>query len=173
MGRSDAAATASPNWKGLKMGMFNDPKEEADYAEMYLRNHNSPREAVEQHRESLYPPLPPAELADAHGFENLTRVVVAQHGVYGRRDGNWFQLVPLSEMYKSAEQKTSAKFKAGDIVVLRSGGPQMTVFRMQERTSRCSLVDTEWFVGGVLSRDTFSEAELEHAPPKETPKGGA
>lgn len=70
---------------------------------------------------------------------------------------------------QKAEQKTPAKFKTGDVVVLRSGGPQMTVF-CAGTDSRC-LVETEWFVGGVLSRDVFLEAELEHAPPKETPVG--
>lgn len=45
-----------------------------------------------------YPPLPPEELKDAHGYENLERVVVTQNGVYGRkRDGGWVALRPLCE----------------------------------------------------------------------------
>lgn len=48
---------------------------------------------------AMYPPLPPEELKDAHAFENLDRVVVTQHGVYGRRkDSGWFRLQPLSEV---------------------------------------------------------------------------
>lgn len=45
-----------------------------------------------------YPPLPPDELRDAHGFDNIVRVVVTQHGVYGRsKDAGWVRFVPLSE----------------------------------------------------------------------------
>lgn len=48
---------------------------------------------------TMYPPLPPEELKDAHAFENLDRVVVTQHGVYGRRkDSGWFRLQPLAEV---------------------------------------------------------------------------
>lgn len=47
----------------------------------------------------MYPPLPPGELKDAHAFENLDRVVVTQHGVYGRRkDSGWFRLQPIAEV---------------------------------------------------------------------------
>lgn len=53
-----------------------------------------------------YPPLPEHELRDAHGFDNIERVVVTQHGVYGRRrDGTWAQFVPLAAIpvYKATE----------------------------------------------------------------------
>lgn len=64
-------------------------------------------------------------------------------------------------------QVRSEQFKVGDIVVLRSGGPRMTVWRVLSVPSRA--VETEWFAGDELKRDAFSQAELEHAPPKETP----
>lgn len=47
----------------------------------------------------MYPPLPPDELRDAHGYNNLDRVVVTQNGVYGRsKGGGWVRLQPLAEV---------------------------------------------------------------------------
>jgi hypothetical protein len=47
----------------------------------------------------LYPPLPPEELRNCHAYENLVRVVVTQHGVYGlAKDGGWIRLMPLAEI---------------------------------------------------------------------------
>lgn len=46
-----------------------------------------------------FPPLPPDELRDAHGYDNLDRVVVTQNGVYGRSNGGgWVRLQPLAEI---------------------------------------------------------------------------
>ena len=50
-------------------------------------------------------------------------------------------------------------FKLGDVVVLASGGPRMTVsdFRPDD------LVATQWFAGDVLMSDAFFPRMLEHA----------
>lgn len=46
-----------------------------------------------------------------------------------------------------------AKFKKGDLVQLKSGGPVMTVDNM----NRYEIwVDVAWFVRGRLRRDTFA-----------------
>lgn len=46
-----------------------------------------------------YPPLPPAELKDAHSYENIERVVITQNGVYGLvRDGGWIKFEPLASL---------------------------------------------------------------------------
>lgn len=47
----------------------------------------------------LYPPLPPEWLRDAHVYENLDRVVVTRHGVYGlAKGGGWIRLQPIAEV---------------------------------------------------------------------------
>jgi hypothetical protein len=44
-----------------------------------------------------YPPLSPDELKDAHGYNNIVRVVVTQNGIYGlSKDGGWIGFKPLS-----------------------------------------------------------------------------
>jgi hypothetical protein len=46
-----------------------------------------------------YPPLPPDELKDARGYDNIVRVVVTRNGVYGlARDGGWIGLHPLKDI---------------------------------------------------------------------------
>lgn len=56
------------------------------------------------------------------------------------------------------------KFNAGDIVVLKSGGPDMTVERVNENfggeptTYTCS-----WFAGAKDNRKVFTEAALKAA----------
>lgn len=48
---------------------------------------------------NLYPPLASEELKNAHAYENLDRVVVTQHGVWGRSaGGGWIRLQPLAEL---------------------------------------------------------------------------
>lgn len=50
------------------------------------------------------------------------------------------------------------KFKIGDVVMLNSGGPNMTVWNNRRDDS---LVDVVWFNDNKqLSRDAFAEAEL-------------
>jgi uncharacterized protein YodC (DUF2158 family) len=63
----------------------------------------------------------------------------------------------------------SQEFKSGDIVVLKSGGPSMTIegFKTivsldgQERQDK-SKVEVSWFESGKLFRETFDVAALEY-----------
>jgi uncharacterized protein YodC (DUF2158 family) len=56
---------------------------------------------------------------------------------------------------------SAQKFKAGDIVRLRSGGPQMTVVEYSpDNTYRCKWFDAKY----NLSESSFVEDELEPAP---------
>lgn len=58
---------------------------------------------------------------------------------------------------------TEPRFKIGDVVALKSGGPKMTVFIVhpnQTSLSSDTLVDTCWFDDRELKRDSFSEPEL-------------
>jgi uncharacterized protein YodC (DUF2158 family) len=50
---------------------------------------------------------------------------------------------------------TEASFRAGDQVVLQSGGPSMTV-----ETVNGSHVTCSWFSGSELKRDVFPQAAL-------------
>ena len=50
------------------------------------------------------------------------------------------------------------KFKNGQIVLLRSGGPAMTIASTHPPIS--DYYDTVWFDGGELRRDAFAETEL-------------
>ncbi|GAA0004400.1 hypothetical protein BDS110ZK4_24180 [Bradyrhizobium diazoefficiens] len=59
-----------------------------------------------------------------------------------------------------------AEFKIGDIVVLKSGGPRMTV----DVVSSDGDVYATWFAGSAHKRAHFSKNSIESAPPKETPK---
>jgi uncharacterized protein YodC (DUF2158 family) len=48
-----------------------------------------------------------------------------------------------------------SQLKAGDVVVLKSGGPKMTVSSQTARGWQCT-----WFLAGVLSRDEFVKEAL-------------
>ena len=57
------------------------------------------------------------------------------------------------------------RFKIGDLVVLKSGGPTMTVWEIRDATFELvAFYGTCWFVGGELHRDGFAEAEIEPCP---------
>jgi uncharacterized protein YodC (DUF2158 family) len=102
---------------------------------------NSPREVVERHRAETSERLMKAAMAE---IDNIPGVP---------------QSAPMGE-------SPTPRFKIGDVVVLRSGGPRMTVWGASEG---CGIINTNWFAGDLLQRDAFAEAELEFAPPKETP----
>ena len=54
------------------------------------------------------------------------------------------------------------RFKIGDIVVLKSGGPPMTVWEVDAPPlDKVAIYRTNWFVGGELHRDAFSKLELD------------
>ena len=55
------------------------------------------------------------------------------------------------------------RFKIGDVVVLKSGGPPMTVFLVERTAHLEPLYRTTWFDGKKLLRDAFADPELELA----------
>ncbi len=58
-------------------------------------------------------------------------------------------------------------FSSGDIVVLKSGGPPMTV-----ETVENDWVEVVWFINNDLKRGSFSSATLRKSePPKPTTLG--
>jgi uncharacterized protein YodC (DUF2158 family) len=59
------------------------------------------------------------------------------------------------------------QFKAGDLVVLKSGGPTMTV----DRTGTGGSVWATWFAGPKREHAHFSSESLKMAPEK--PEGAA
>ena len=52
-----------------------------------------------------------------------------------------------------------AKFKTGDVVQLKSGGPEMTVGSYDESNQK--KVSCVWFVNSEIKRNTFWEDQLE------------
>lgn len=99
---------------------------------MKVSEPNSPREAVDDFKRKLE--AMKAEIKDIHGLP---------------------QEVPMGE-------PAAAKFKIGDVVVLHSGGPAMTVYFLPTAYGGShQLVETEWFAGDELRRDAFTEAEIE------------
>ncbi len=55
------------------------------------------------------------------------------------------------------------QFQAGDVVMLKSGGPRMTVIGPHVTSSGFtdpSQVDVEWFVGETLNSGTFVMTSL-------------
>ena len=61
-----------------------------------------------------------------------------------------------------SEEATARRpqFTDGDVVLLRSGGPAMTVYRVGLPGDDEILYETCWFRGGDLMRDTFTEVEI-------------
>lgn len=63
------------------------------------------------------------------------------------------------------------RFKIGDLVVLKSGGPAMTIWAIGNNFSEMvAIYRTNWFVGGELHRDDFSDLEIESVPSPELKK---
>ena len=59
------------------------------------------------------------------------------------------------------------RFKSGDLVVLKSGGPSMTVDTVNTDIfddNKITGVVCVWFVGEKLERVRFEQGALEHAP---------
>jgi uncharacterized protein YodC (DUF2158 family) len=63
---------------------------------------------------------------------------------------------------KRNDQMNERKFKVGDVVSLKSGGPWMTVTRIWMDEAHNPNVDTAWFTsGGKESKGSFLEDWLE------------
>lgn len=110
---------------------------------------NSPREAVEQHRD-----------------EYKRKVDAAVTEIENKLGPDAPRFSPLGEPDRVQSKAEYPRFKVGDVVVLRSGGPKMTVFLVRPTMHKHegSLVDTSWFDGGELRRDSFAETEFAPAP---------
>lgn len=55
------------------------------------------------------------------------------------------------------------ELKPGDVVVLLSGGPRMTVASLQYVGSALKTVQCDWFEGNKLNRDDFTPESLKLA----------
>lgn len=60
--------------------------------------------------------------------------------------------------------KSEMKFKVGDVVKLRSGGPKMTINGSANDSFHQTGWKCAWFKGGVLAEGEFSEEALIIAP---------
>ena len=56
---------------------------------------------------------------------------------------------------------TKSTLKSGDLVVLKSGGPEMTVKHVYSDEIIC-----QWFAGKKLEQGRFDENSLIESPPK-------
>lgn len=54
-----------------------------------------------------------------------------------------------------------AIFKVGDIVKLKSGGPDMCVSKVTEEYPVMPTYHTDWFAGNKAQRRAFNEGQLE------------
>ncbi|GHV14760.1 hypothetical protein FACS189491_11430 [Spirochaetia bacterium] len=54
-------------------------------------------------------------------------------------------------------------FKVGDVIVLKSGGPKMTVERIATHTNGNEYVECSWFVNEKLESNKFPPDALEKA----------
>lgn len=61
----------------------------------------------------------------------------------------------------------SPSYSTGDVVILLSGGPAMTVRDVQPN----SLVTTNWFVKGKLHQDTFLSTNIRTWKPEDAGVG--
>lgn len=59
------------------------------------------------------------------------------------------------------------QFAVGDIVKLKSGGPDMTVKYLPSATSLSDRYTCQWFAGKKLEQGEFPEAALVKVEPKE------
>jgi uncharacterized protein YodC (DUF2158 family) len=68
------------------------------------------------------------------------------------------RLWSLDELVERTSEQMTMRFKTGNIVVLKSGGPEMTIVSATDEGFSCI-----WFVGKRRSRETFpAEALRKH-----------
>lgn len=75
-------------------------------------------------------------------------------------------------MAKAPQQRTPI-YKIGDQVVLKSGGPVMTVEKPMRNLSSDEFLGTykcQWFAGKKLDTGTFPEDSLQLSAPKPQPQ---
>lgn len=54
----------------------------------------------------------------------------------------------------------SLKFKEGDIVKLKSGGPDMVIYHVPEKKDSSKQYGCKWFAGKKLESGVFSEESI-------------
>lgn len=64
-------------------------------------------------------------------------------------------------VYKASPQGAVAKFGAGDLVRLKSGGPVMTVRAVSVWNAENVNVECDWFDGVSLRAETFKQQTLQ------------
>lgn len=72
-------------------------------------------------------------------------------------------------MAKAPTTKSSAKYTKGDQVVLKSGGPTMTIERPTTSGTTGEFIGTyrcQWFAGKKLDSGIFPEESLDNFTPK-------
>jgi len=57
-----------------------------------------------------------------------------------------------------------SKFKEGDVVRLKSGGPAMTIRSVRNSSIGLNIIHTNWFVDFDLREGTFVDKTLEKIP---------
>lgn len=70
----------------------------------------------------------------------------------------------MSLRKQQEEQSVSTKFNVGDIVVLKSGGPDMTVEEWEVYSGESGEYRCQWFGGRKLEHGSFPPDSLELAP---------
>jgi uncharacterized protein YodC (DUF2158 family) len=61
--------------------------------------------------------------------------------------------------------QTKSKFKVGDIVMLKSGGPKMTIYDLNENGGGViTIFRTTWFAGNKNEKGNFPPEALMFAP---------
>jgi len=61
-----------------------------------------------------------------------------------------------------------SKYQVGDVVRLRSGGPEMTVQKLPEDRQYNDYYRCQWFAGKKLENGNFQEESLESVTPEAT-----
>jgi uncharacterized protein YodC (DUF2158 family) len=87
-------------------------------------------------------------------------------------------LLPIATRFLAAAKRFSLMtvFKPGDIVVLKSGGPVMTVDTVNTDIfddNKVTGILCAWFVGNKLERARFDRDAIVPAPSQEAPGGNA
>jgi uncharacterized protein YodC (DUF2158 family) len=69
-------------------------------------------------------------------------------------------------LQRYADHATAVQYKPGDVVVLKSDGPPMTVNRVSNTGSGPPVLDAVWFVGEAARCEQFVAAAVKLAEPR-------